>query len=204
MLSQRAKRASGFTLLEMVVTMGIFGILVALAVPTMRTWISNVKVRAVCDALQNGLRLAQSESLRRSRQVAFELTNNTTAPFTAVGNGSYWVINTIPSMTDGTETSSFVESGVLAAVGSNVVVTGPAAVCFNSAGRLVSNTSTNVTTVTGGVSCTLPTGTPPVLWAYNVTVTGRDRPLRVQLSLGGQVHMCDPAKTFSSSNPDGC
>jgi type IV fimbrial biogenesis protein FimT len=204
MLIQRAKRTSGFTLIEMVVTMGIFGILVALAVPTMRTWISNVKVRSVCDALQNGLRLAQSESLRRSRQVAFELTNNTAAPFTAVANGSYWAINTIPSMTDGSETSALVDSGVLAAVGSNVVVTGPAAICFNSAGRLVSNTSTNVTTATGGVSCTLPTAGTPPKWTYVVTVTGADRPLWVQLSLGGQVHMCDPAKVFSSSNPDGC
>jgi type IV fimbrial biogenesis protein FimT len=204
MLNQRANRAHGFTLIEMAVTMGIFGLLTALAVPTMRTWISNTKVRAVCDALQNGLRLSQSESLRRSRQVVFELTNNTATPFTAVANGSYWAINTIPSMTDGTEFSAYVESGVLAAVGSNVVVTGPAAICFNSAGRLVSNTSTNVTNVTGGASCTLPTAGTPPKWAYNVSVTGSDRPLRVQLFLGGQVHMCDPSKTLSSSNPDGC
>ncbi len=204
MLNHRANRARGFTLIEMVVTMGIFGLLTALAVPTMRTWISNTKVRAVSDALQNGLRLAQSESLRRSRQVAFELTNNTAAPFTAVANGSYWAINTIPSMTDNTEFSAFVESGVLAAVGSNVTVTGPAAVCFNSVGRLVSNTSASVTTATGGAACTLPTiGTPPT-WAYNVTVAGADRRLQVTLSLGGQVHMCDPNKVFSSSNPDGC
>lgn len=205
MLNQRAKRADGFTLLEMVVTMGIFAVLIALAVPTMRTWISNTKVRAVCDALQNGLRLAQAESLRRSRQVVFQLTNNTTAPFTAVANGKYWAINTIPSMTDGNETNIFVESGVLAAVGSNVTFTNaPAAVCFNSVGRLVSNTSTNVTGVTGGANCTLPTtGTPPK-WNYDVTVSGADRPLRVQLFLGGQVHLCDPSKSLSNANPDGC
>jgi type IV fimbrial biogenesis protein FimT len=203
MLIQRAKRASGFTLLEMIVTMGIFAVLVALAVPTMRTWISNAKVRAVSDALQNGLRLAQSESLRRSRQVTFELTNNAAAPFTAVASGKYWAINTIPSMTDGTETFTFVESGVLAAVGSNVTVTGPAAVCFNSVGRLVSNTSTAVTTATGGASCTLPASTPPV-WTYDVNVNGADRPLRVQLSTGGQVHLCVPTRTLSTSNPDGC
>jgi type IV fimbrial biogenesis protein FimT len=203
MLNPRAKRAFGFTIIEMVVTMGIFGMLIALAVPTMRTWISNSKVRAVSDALQNGLRLAQSESLRRSRQVAFELTNNTAAPFTAVASGRYWAIITIPSMTDGTETPAFVESGVLAAVGSNVAVTGPAAVCFNSVGRLVANTST-ATAVTGGASCTLPTtGTPPV-WAYGVTVPGTDRPLQVTLSPGGQVHLCVPTRTLSPSNPDGC
>jgi hypothetical protein len=26
----------------------------------------------------------------------------------------------------------------------------------------------------------------------------------VQLSLAGQVHMCDPSKTLSNANPDGC
>jgi type IV fimbrial biogenesis protein FimT len=199
MLIPRAKRVSGFTMIEMVVTMGIFAILVALAVPTMRTWISNSKVRAVSDALQNGLRLAQSESLRRSRQVTFELTNNTAAPFTAVANGKYWAIYTIPSMTDGTETGVFVESGVLAAVGSNVTVTGPAAICFNSVGRPVLNASGTLTTVTGGASCTLPAAS-----TYNVTVTGADRPLRVNLSTGGEVHMCVPTLALSTSNPDGC
>ena len=205
MLNPRAKLASrGFTLIEMVVTMGIFAALVALAVPTMRTWIANTKVRAASDAMQNGLRLAQSESLRLSRQVVFELTNNTAAPFTAVANGSYWAIYTIPSMTDGTEPSALVDSGVLAAVGSNVAITGPAAICFNSVGRLVANGSPNVTAITGGPSCTLPTATPAV-WPYDVKMTGAaDRPLQVQMTLGGQVHMCDPSKALSSTNPDGC
>ncbi len=185
--------------------MGIFAVLVALGVPTMRTWISNGKVRTVADALQNGLRLSQAESLRRSRQMIFELTNNTTAPFTAVANGRYWAILTVPSMTDGTESSILVESGVLAAVGANVAVTGPAAVCFNSVGRLVANTTTNVTNATGGATCTLPTtGTPPA-WPYNVSVPGVGfRPLQVTLGLGGQVHLCDPTKTLSNTNPDGC
>jgi type IV fimbrial biogenesis protein FimT len=206
-LTQRANRASGFTLLEMIVTIAIFGILVALGVPAMRTWISNVKVRAVADALQNGVRLAQSEALRRSRQVVFSLTNSTNpqAGFTAVANGNYWSINTVPAMLDGTETSAFVGSGVLSSTSSGVTITASqAAICFNSAGRLVANSSSSVTNITGGTTgCTMPSGTPPS-FTYQIQLTGADHPLNVQVALGGQVHLCDPSQTLSGTNTYGC
>jgi type IV fimbrial biogenesis protein FimT len=201
MLTRRANRVAGFTMLEMAVTMGIFALLVALGVPTMRTWIANTRVRAVADGLQNGVRLAQAESLRRSRQVVFSLTTNAApqAGFTAVANGTNWSINTIPSMTDGTELAAFVDSGVLAATNASVTVTGPAEICFNSVGRLVPNAATGV----AGSNCTLPTTTPPV-WPYDITDPGADHALRVQVGLSGQVHLCDPHKTLSPTDPDGC
>lgn len=203
MLMRPAKAHSGFTLIELVVTMTIFGILVAATVPTMRAWVQNSKVRAVADALQNGVRLARVESLRRSRQVVFALTNNSmpqTGDFTATTNGNYWAIMTVPAMTDGTESGSFVESGVLGTTSANVQVTGPAQICFNSVGRLVANGSTGV----GGGSCTAPTtGTPPKS-IYSISLTGSDHPLQIQVALGGQVHMCDPSQTLSRTNPYGC
>jgi type IV fimbrial biogenesis protein FimT len=191
----------------MVVTIAIFSILVALGVPAMRTWVSNIKVRTVADALQNGLRLAQTESLRRSRQVVFSLTNTTNpqAGFTAVANGNYWSVNTVPAMLDGTETSAFVGSGVLTSTSSGVTITAPqAAICFNSAGRLVGNSTTSVTTITGGIACSIPTtGTPP-RFTYVIANTGADHPLWVEVALGGQVHLCDPSQTLSSTNTYGC
>jgi type IV fimbrial biogenesis protein FimT len=202
MLTRRAN-ASGFTLIEMAVAMSVFAVLIALGVPSMRTWISNTKVRAVTDALQNGLRLAQSESLRRSRQVVFSMTNSATpqaVPLGAVANGTSWAIYTLPSMTDGTEPAWFIQSGVLSAVSANVVVNGSvASICFNSAGRMIANTSANLTAVTGGATC----GAPAVQ-TFNVSLTGSDRPLQIQVGLGGQVHMCDPAFVLSPANPEGC
>lgn len=193
--------ASGFTLVEVIVTLMIFALLFAAAVPSMNRWISNVKVRTVADTLQNGVRLAQAESLRRSRQVVFSLTNSTSpqTSLTAAANGSNWSVNTIPSMTDGSETAAFVESGVLAATAPGVTITGPAAICFNSVGRLVANAATGV----AGASCSLPTNAPPVQ-SYRVSLPSADRPLQVNVALGGQVHLCDPNKTLSSTNPDGC
>lgn len=194
-----AARAAGFTLIELMVTITLMAVLAALAFPAMTTWIRNAKVRTVSDALQNGLRLAQSEALRRSRQTVFALTDSS-APqtsLTAVLNGRNWAVNAVPLLAG--ETAVFIEAGVLSSVGTDVQITGPAAICFNSVGRLVANTGTGVT----GATCSLPSSTPAVQ-TYDITLTGADRPLRVVVALGGQVHMCDPAKTLSSSNPDGC
>ena len=192
-------------MIELIVSMAVFAVLVAATVPSLRTWIANNKVRAVADALQNGLRLAQSESLNRSRQVVFALTNSTSPPadftagtLSAVANGKNWVIVTIPGMVDGSESAALVGYGNLTSAGTTVAISGPAAVCFNSLGRLVANTSTGVT----GGSCAPSTATSGI-YTYAMTLSNGTT-MNVRLSLGGQVHMCDPAQTLSASNPYGC
>lgn len=203
--SARASSA-GFTMVEMMVTLLLFSILMTLGIPTMRAWITNVKVRSVADALQNGVRVAQAESLRRSRQVVFSLTNTVPVqagvytPITAAANGIYWSVNLVPLMTDGSDAVTFIQSGQLGAISSsNVAVTGPAEICFNSSGRLVAQA---VTGVAGG-TCTLPVNNPPV-WVYKVTLAGADHPLWVQVTLGGKLHLCDPSQTLSTTNTYGC
>jgi len=207
---QRSRRTSGFTMIEMLVTMTVFAILVALTIPTMSTWIRNNKVRTVTDSLQTGLRLAQTESLRRSRQIVFSLTNSTTPnaiPLPAVANGTSWAIWTVPSMTDGSETPTFIQSGVLSNASTGVIINsnGVSTVCFNAIGRLVANASANVIAVTGGDNCVQPAAPPtPPVQIFNVSIPGGDRPLQVNLGLGGQVHMCDPAVALSNAHPEGC
>ena len=211
---RRSRRASGFTMIEMAVTMTIFAILVALGVPSMTTWIRNNKVRTVADSLQTGLRLAQAESLRRSRQVVFALTNSTTPttviPLPAVANGRSWAIWTVPSMTDNSELPQFVDSGVLSNASANVTINGVAAVCFNSMGRLVNN-ATSATAITGAANnCVQPTAPPlqqptaPPAHVFSVNTSGADRPLQINLSLGGQVHMCVLNVALSPQHPEGC
>jgi type IV fimbrial biogenesis protein FimT len=173
-------------MIEMAVTMAVFAILVAMAVPSFGRWVANNKVRTTADSLQNVLRTAQVESLRRSRQVVLTLTTS------ADGKSVTWALNTISAATG--DAATVIESGNLTATAPGITVQGPAAICFNSMGRLTAN---------DGATCTLP-GTPPIQ-KYRISAPApSDRPLQVIVSLGGQVHMCDPAKTLSSTNPDGC
>jgi len=195
------RRERGFTLVELIVTVAIMAILAALATPSMIGWVRNNKIRTVSDSLQNGLRLAQTEATRRNRQIVFSLTNDkpTSSTYTAVANGSNWAINTVTLMTDG-EVSEFVQAGILRDVGTNVTVTGPKSICFNSLGRLVANASPGVT----GAECVAP---PAAGYSYDIQmsdVVEGDRPLRVTVALGGQLRLCDPARTLSDSQPDGC
>jgi type IV fimbrial biogenesis protein FimT len=191
-------------MIEMIATMTIFALLVALTVPTMRTWVANAKVRAVAESLQNGIRLAQTEALRRGRQVVFALTStaNPQAGFTGSTVGNYWAAQTIPI--DPSESAVLVGSGPVTAGGSTVTVMGPpVALCFNSVGRQVTQTSTGVP----GVVCIAPIVAMyggVTMWTYVVSQAQADHSLTVEVALGGQIHLCDPSQALSATNPYGC
>ncbi|EWS54273.1 MULTISPECIES: prepilin-type N-terminal cleavage/methylation domain-containing protein, partial [unclassified Methylibium] len=61
----------GFTLVELMVTITLLAILLALAVPSFTLWINNTRVRSTAQVLQDGLRQAQAEAVRRNRTVSF-------------------------------------------------------------------------------------------------------------------------------------
>ncbi len=201
-----AIRHRGFTLIELMVTITLMGLLLALAAPAMMSWIRNSKIRTTAEGLQSGLRQAQAEALRRSRQVSFSLTDSkptAAAPnIEAKADGTHWVIHVLPSMA-AQEDPELIESGVITDVDSGVQTTGPATVCFNSLGRLVANDKQGVKTATGGATCSVDAD-PTKAVTYDIASPNADRPLKVVVTVGGQVRMCDPKKTFSSTYPDGC
>lgn len=193
-----ARKAGGFTLIELMVTISLMALLLGLGAPAFTQWTRNAQVRTVSDTLQNGTRLAQAEAVRRNRQIVFFLTNDavcnaTTAP--AV-NGAFWAIRTVP-LVNGDDTAETLQCGNVSDRAGGVAIAGPTAICFNSMGRQVANATPGAGTAT----CTLDaTGVS----TYNVSANGADRPLRVLVTLGGQVRQCDPARTLSATHPDGC
>jgi type IV fimbrial biogenesis protein FimT len=93
-----------------------------------------------------------------------------------------------------------VQGGSLADFAGGVTITGPAAICFNALGRRVAATAA-ANGVTGA-ACAVDVTTP---WAeFEVERAGAPRPLRVVVALGGQVRLCDPARTVAAATPDGC
>lgn len=193
-------RSSGFSLIELMVAVVVLGILMAVAMPNFNSWIRNARARAVADALQTGLRLAQAEAQRRTHTVVFFLTDtkacDTSA--TAAAGGAYWQVRTVPNALLTNDVAEAVQCGVLTDISNGVTLsssTSTTALCFSADGR--QTTQTNPTTI--GVNCTAAAA------SYDVAPGGSSadkRPLRVTVSLAGSIRLCDPNK--SSSAPDGC
>jgi type IV fimbrial biogenesis protein FimT len=197
MLSRRhIAKPRGFSLIEILITLTLLGILLGLAGPSFSEWIRNAQVRTVADSLQNGVRLAQAEAVRRNRQVIFFLTNSQdcTNTMAAAANGAFWSIRTVPLISG--ELAEVAQCGVVADVAAGVAISGPSAMCFNSLGRQVVNTNPGLGTVT----CTLDASGRST---YDLSKTA-SRPLRVVVALTGQPRLCDPARTLSATAPDGC
>lgn len=198
-------RAQGFTLIELIVTISIAALLISAAIPTFGSWINNAKVRSAAESLQNSVRLAQAEALSRGQQTVVILTSGTPAwDSTPVTNGRNWAVHAQPlansaeaAATASATTHPYID-GSTYATQQGVAVTGPALLCFNSSGRLVSSTSVAVPNA-GSATC----ATAPVTYEVKHG-TSVDRSYKVMVSLGGKVRMCDANKTLSTSNPDGC
>lgn len=191
------KPARGFSVIELMVTITVLALLLGLAAPSFGTWISNARVRSVSDAMQAGLRLAQAEAVRRHRQVVFFRTDSETCSnaTNAAAGGAFWVVRTVPMFAgDQVET---VQCGVLSDVAAGTTISGATALCFNTGGRQVANADPDI----GGTACALDASG---ISSFDIASAAADRPLRILVTLGGSVRLCDPAKTLSSSHPDGC
>ncbi|MGA8514098.1 MAG: GspH/FimT family pseudopilin [Burkholderiaceae bacterium] len=68
----------GFTLIEMMVVLSIVGILTALALPSLRTFIGNWQVANAVNAFSASLQLARSEAVKRGRFVRMCRSDNGT------------------------------------------------------------------------------------------------------------------------------
>lgn len=181
-------RARGLTLVELMITIALLAILLMLGIPEFNSWIQNTRVRSVTEGFQNGIRLAQAEAVRRNRTVVFFLTNQEPAiGAAAAANGINWGIRTVPSLVG--EAAEFVRGSAMADTSPGVTVTGPAALCFNSAGQQVTIAAQNCAAAATN---------------FNIARAGAERNLRITVSLGGRVRMCDPNKVLSNANPDGC
>lgn len=204
-VQRAAERQRGVTLIELVVTLAVFGVLFALAMPTLTNWIRNSQVRSAAESVQNGLRAAQQESVRRSRTVVFFQTYATPMVGAPAGwGGRSWVVQYVPAAADPAPAAPepVVHAARLNEVGSNrILVLGTsavgnvAAVCFNSNGRLLTTTPASNGVTNADCNAALTT--------FNIShIDGADRPLRVTVDLGGRVRMCDPNRPATA--PDGC
>lgn len=155
--------ARGFSLIELLVALAVFGILILAAMPSYSSWLQSTKVRNTAESMLSGLQLARSEALRRNTSVEF-----------AIGANSDWTV----AVATPPETIQTRPSGQ-GSHGTAVTVTPAAAtrVTFNSLGRIVPNAN----------------GSAPFTQLDFDVPDSDARVLRLVLGTGGRARMCDPA-----------
>lgn len=139
-------RVNGFTVIELMLTMVVLGVIVTLAVPSFNNFVLKSRVNSAATEIQMSLLLARSEAAKR----------NTTISITPVNTAAWtqgWNVTYVDS--GGTTRNLKVQAAYTGAM----TVTGPAAaVAFGRDGRLTSTTAVTFTVnVPGNTNITTKT-----------------------------------------------
>jgi len=193
------KRQSGMNIIELMVTVAIVGLVMALAGPSAITWLQNTQLRNAAESVLVGIQNARTEALKRNTFVAFRLTDpNSTAWTVCV----YDVVADACSLTASNATvnqKSATEGSLNARAGADTVQSDsaaalsagsglPAQVVFDSFGRLAATAPNNVRRVD----------------LRNIVLSAaEERRLVIYIGQTGQVRMCDPQLVLAN-NPQGC
>ena len=70
--------SSGFTLIELMVTIAVLAIIVSIAAPNISTQLANQRVKSTTATLANALKEAKAESIIRRQDLTFTYNNNGT------------------------------------------------------------------------------------------------------------------------------
>ncbi len=86
------KRASGFTIVELIVTLAIAAILLSLGGPPMQTYLANQRVTAGMNTIASGFNLARSTAVERRQSVGVCASANGTSCGGTADWGRGWMV----------------------------------------------------------------------------------------------------------------
>jgi type IV fimbrial biogenesis protein FimT len=71
------QRHKGFTLIELMITIAVLGVLVALALPSFQSILEGRRLVGAADDLYSNIQYARSEALKRNETIRFQVTTGT-------------------------------------------------------------------------------------------------------------------------------
>ncbi len=198
----------GFTIIEVMISLVVLGVLLALGAPGFVEWLQNQQIRGAAEATLNGLQVARGEAVRRNTPVRFQLVTDLTSSCVLENDSLNWVVSLadptgVCDAAPGAAPAQIVQKRTSAegspnAVALAVFVPSPPAapapqaastVTFAALGNIVANA--DGTPSINKIDVTNP-NVPP----------GAMRPLRIVVNAGGSMRMCDPA--LALPEPRGC
>lgn len=196
------------TLIELMIGLTIMALLMMIGLPNMTIWLNNSQIRTAGETLLTGLTLARTEAVKRNQIVRFQMVNNLTSGCAVTTAGTSWVVSlddptaacdAAPSQTAAPRIIQS-RSGSEGTTRIAVAATPAGAVYFNGLGRVTSPggaaniSSIDISNPVGG-ACENPDGSG-----------GPMRCLRINISVGGEAKMCDPAvdPVASPTDPRRC
>jgi len=135
---RRVGRVRGFTLIELMVTIAVLALLVAVATPAMMSLVNSNRISSSAGELTAALQLARAEAIRRSATV----TVCGSADGVACTNGAGWADWIVLGTNNMNAQTDVIRGG---SIGDNLRVSGPAAgVVFGSAGTITAQANLTV------------------------------------------------------------
>ena len=202
--------AAGFSLLELMIAIAIFGILIVLGMPSLSAWVAGAKVNSMADFYLDGLRLARNGALQKSGASRFVLTLN--------ANGQYdWEVDwCFPTTARPCDTGGNTRwSKTTIAASGDINAANPSFSVFRSASSQPSTstvsatlTPVNALTIYYNAQGWVNTSVQPFLRqlrfdaaaSFNPDpVTPNVRPVAIAINLSGMAERCDPMAAAADS-----
>jgi type IV fimbrial biogenesis protein FimT len=189
----RERRAQhGFNLIEVLVTLTVLGVLIALGAPGFAEWMQSQRIRTSAEALVNGLQVARGEAIRQNLPMVLGLEPDTTA----------WTVcpATVSPCDSTTPTANIIQSKAAEEGSGNAKIqqTPPTSVLvtFTPLGAVLGQNLDGTLAVTQ-----IDVFYPPAVCSAD---GGTMRCLRVVVSGGGSIRMCDPTPAIVAPDPRAC
>jgi len=207
----------GFTIIEVMISLVVLGVLLALGAPGFIEWLQNQQIRAAAEATLNGLQVARGEAVRRNTPVRFQLVSDlsSTCILSADSLTAPVSVSWVVSLGDPTGAcDAATDSGQpvpppgrilqrrTSAEGSPNAEATSMFVPAPPGGTVAAST---VTFAALGNVIANADGTPSI---NRIDMTNKKialetrRPLRLIINAGGSIRMCDPA--LAPPEPRGC